>query len=134
MSTATLRNIVHRVQYIQPKGSQSFEEKEYLNQFQRRDPVYIWVVNTCSGNTGKEGKFHNLVHLLIVFTCVLEKVKFPPDCSWVVSHVLTDMVRPWFTRITFESNTSTYKTDDDVSLVLDTMEVKLIELGAKRNG
>lgn len=67
-------------------------------------------------------------------TCEPENVKFPPDCSWVDTHVLTDKLRPSFTRITFESIRPTYSIADEDWLVLETMEVKLIESGAKYRG
>lgn len=63
-----------------------------------------------------------------------EKVKLPPDCNCVVNHILTDKVSPWLTRTMLESTRPTYNTAEGILLVIDTMEVNFIELGAKYRG
>lgn len=61
-------------------------------------------------------------------------MKFPPDCNCVVNHILTVIVRFWFTRTTFESNTLTYNTGEGELLAIEMTEVKLIEPGANFRG
>lgn len=63
-----------------------------------------------------------------------ENVKFPPDCSCVVSQSFTDSTSPLFIKIIFESNKPMNSTDDEGVLVLGTMEVTVIDCGAKYSG
>jgi hypothetical protein len=63
-----------------------------------------------------------------------ENVKFPPDCSCVVSQSFTDSMSALFIRTIFESSKPMNNTDDNGVLVLGTMEVTVIDCGAKYSG
>lgn len=59
MVFALLQSIVLQVQHFQPKDSQFYEEKEYQNQRQKKDPVHVYLVCVLSPYRKNQIKHNN---------------------------------------------------------------------------